>query len=137
MLDGVRKCRMRREAAPHDVPGQTYLVEQLRRVACNPPRQHVALPVCRRDLVPLQLLDDLKCARDAVKLGARRQMLPGKQESQEIRGRDRRNFLTQAAERETVDASEQTAIAPLDLCVWSCGCPCEPAAQDLAFRLEP
>ena len=63
----------------------------------------------------LQLADNLQRAVGAVKLRARRHVLPARKEAVELRGRDRFDFAAQAAQRQTMDPRQNAPVAPFDL----------------------
>ena len=106
---------MWREPSPHDVAGQAQVVEHLTVVLGDPSGQHTAFPTGRRDLVPLQLFQDLQQARTAVQLSTRRHVLPAGKKVDEVGGRHRLDLASQTAKRQSVYPSQDSPVAPLCL----------------------
>src|SRR3569833_1501226 len=109
--------RVRRDPAPHDLPGKTELVEIRRVVIPNAAVEDLALPCRCGNFVTLQLPDDLQRAFGAVQLRARRHVLPAAEEAVQVERADRFDFATQTAERHVMNAGEDTAITPLDFAI--------------------
>ncbi len=96
-------------------PGEAQIVEPGELVVFEPRRQDLRLPRRRRRLETLQLRDDGVEGVRSLPLLARHEVLPSKQEAQEILARDRLDFSAQPLHRVAVDAREERAIAPLGL----------------------
>ena len=83
----------------------------------------------------LKTFEHRQCRRKRVrsfKAGVVPDMLPGKQEAQEIAGCDRLNLLTQSPNRGEMNARQEPAIAPL--LIIDAGI--KPSAQDRTFVLQ-
>src|SRR5271156_6554827 len=122
---------MRRETTPHDVARVTELIEVFALVAADTRGQDHRFPGGGGNLVPLELADDVQCPVDAVQTRRRGDVLPTAEEPREFGRAYRLHLASQRPECQTVDASEDAAIAPLF------GNATEAATQNLAFGLEP
>src|SRR5262249_18653093 len=96
-----------------ELAGEAELVEERGLVAGDARGEDVLLPGADGSLDAGELLDDLQETGDAVELRLRRGVLPDREEAMEIRRADRLDGAAEAAERETVDAREEPAVAPL------------------------
>ena len=105
--------RMRREPSPHDFSGQAQAVEQLRIVVRDATRQHTRFPGRGRNLVALQLAQDLKQSVGSMQLRSRREMLPAAEKPHEIGGGHRLDLFAQAAQRHAMNAGQDAAVAEL------------------------
>src|SRR5207244_2397343 len=97
--------RMRRQSAPHDLTGKAQPVEQVWSITGDAASQDLRLPSRGRDLVALELLQDLKRTVDIVKRCACRDVLPGEHKPHEVGRAYRLDFFAQASQRQTMDAS--------------------------------
>ena len=107
------KRGMRRKPAPHNFSGQAQAVEQFGIVIGDAARQHVRFPSRRRNLVTLQLAQDLEQSVGSMQLRSRREMLPAAEESHEVGRGHRLDFASQAAQRHAMDAGENAAVTEL------------------------
>src|SRR5687767_1999653 len=79
-------------------------------------RKDLLLPLARRDLKTLQLLQNLDCACLPMKLLSGRNVLPATQPAHELGGSDRINLLAKRADREPLNPRQQPPVAPLQFC---------------------
>ena len=105
------------------------------------PGRLVALKTRRQDFCfpgsgwRLKTFEHRQCRRKRVRsfeAGVVPDMLPGKQEAQEIAGCDRLNLRTQSPNRGVMNARQEPAIAPL--LIVDAGI--KPSPQDRAFALQ-
>src|SRR5262249_8283678 len=82
-------------------------------------------------LVALKLAQDLKQAIGAMKLSARREMLPASKESHEVGAGYRVALFAQGSESEAMNAGENPAMAVFGFC-----CRREPALENHAFGFQ-
>ena len=75
--------------SPRNLGRQAETIEQIGFVVGNAAGQNLRFPRRRRNLIPLQLLDDLQQAIDAVQTARQHGMLPAQQETHEILRGDR------------------------------------------------
>jgi hypothetical protein len=78
-------------------------------------RQHLFFPRRRRELETLQLPNNLKYAFATMELRLGLHVLPAKQKADEVGGADWLDLTAQAAERQAVDAGQESALAPVNL----------------------
>src|SRR5579863_7738859 len=119
---GIQRRRVRRQSSPTDRSRQAKLIQPLRIVIRNPPRQNLPLPSIRRNLESLQLLQNFQRASFTRCLRPRSHMLPSQQPPQELRRRDRLNLLAQHSNGQPMDAGQQPSLAPFNfgwLLVWA------------------
>src|SRR5439155_3214062 len=107
------------------------LIEEIRCIAGDAPRQDLALPCSGRDFIALQLPDYLQQTIDAMQLCAAGDVLPSGEEAEKVCGSDRFDFSAQPAQRHPMNARENAAVAPL---LSRPGI--EAAAQDLTFTFD-
>src|SRR5207302_8165273 len=124
-----RRAATRRQAPPRHPAAQAELVELLAAVTRDARRQHIVLPAGGGELVAFELLDDRREPFRALHLIVARDVLPVKEEAQEIGSADRLDLGAQPVERVAMDAREQPPVAPLEL-RYAGG---EPPAQDAAL----
>ena len=104
----------RRQPAPANPPGEAKLVEPGRRVILDAQRQHFGLPGRGRQFVSIE---QFKHGFDALGsfgtvIGAH--PLPREQKALKVRERDRLDFRAQTVDRQAMNSSKQTAVAPFD-----------------------
>src|SRR5208282_93974 len=104
---------MRRQAAPSDRACQAQLIEVRRIIVRDSARQHKPFPSARRDFESLQLPNYFERPMLAAHLRTRSDMLPAQKPIHKLRCRDRSDLLAQGCNRQTMNASQQTALAPL------------------------
>src|ERR1700680_1715423 len=105
---------MGRQAPPPNGPGQAKLVQNLRVVVCDSPREDPIFPgVCRR-LETLQLPERFECSAISEQLSSRRNVLPTEEPAHELRGGDRLNLFSQRADGQAVNARQQSPVTPFD-----------------------
>ena len=116
--------RMRRQAAPSDRACQAQLIEVRGIVIGDSARQHKPLPRAGGNLKPLQLADDFERAMLTPHLRTGSDVLPAQQPVHELRRGDRRDLLAQRRDGQPMNASQQTALAPLGFVslAWPSGC---------------
>src|ERR1019366_606052 len=122
------QCRgMRRQAAPSHHACQAKLIEVRGIVVRDSAREHKPFPRARRNFKALQLPDHFERAMFAPHLSTWSNVLPAKKPIHELGWCDRFNLLAQRRHRQAMDASQQTALAPLGLNVGTAalGCPGE------------
>src|SRR5256885_901945 len=117
---------MRRESAPPNRTCEAELIEVRRIVVAQPLRQDLPLPSVRGDLKALQLPYNFPQSSLSAKLRAGGDMLPARQPAHELGGSGGFDLLAQHAEREAMDAGQQSPVAPFDDAIM----PRELAAQD-------
>ena len=110
-----QRSRMRRQPPPSHRSRQTELIQPLRIVIRHPPRQHLPLPRIRRNLKPLQLLQDFHRPALARSLRSWSHMLPPQQPPQKLRRRNRLNLLPQHPHSQPMYASQKSPLTPLNL----------------------
>jgi hypothetical protein len=106
---------MRRRPQPGHAPGEAEPVQQLRLVAGDTQRQHIALPGARRQAEARQLLDHAIQPLVAGLLVRRADVLVLQEEAHQHRGRDWLDLTPQLVQHRAVDARQQPPLAPLEL----------------------
>src|SRR5208337_5696097 len=92
---------------------QAQLIEVRRIVVRDSAAEHKAFPRARRNFKPLQLANDFERPMFAPYLCTRSQVLPAQQPIHELRSRDRLDLLAQGCDRQAMNPSQQTPLAPL------------------------
>ena len=77
------ECRVRRKTSPHHVARVAETIEKLGAIARDARRQNLCLPGERRNLVALELPNDLQRSVDPVQTRRRRHVLPALQEGED------------------------------------------------------
>src|SRR5512133_2015328 len=106
---------MRRQTSPAHCPGQAQTVQHCRIVAPHSPPKDLAFPRICGHLKPLQLPEYIQRAALAQYLRSRSDMLPAQQPSHELRRGHRLNLFAQSSDCKSVNACQQSPIAPFDL----------------------
>ena len=125
---------MRRNSRPHDFAREAELVEQPGFVLGDSPGENLCFPRRGGNLMSLQLSDDLKQAVCAMKLGARRQMLPARKKAVELLSRHGLDFTAQPPQSHAMDPSKHAPVAPFDLAARGSGS--ESTSESLTFGLK-
>src|SRR5208282_2252971 len=135
---GFKRGGVRRQAAPSDRACQAQLIEVRWIVVGDSASEHKPFPRARRNFKPLQLADHFERSVLASHLSAGSYMLPAQEPVHELRRGDRGDLLAQRRDRQTMNASQQTALAPLGLVFVRSGCICgeEFAAQNCSAGLH-
>src|ERR1019366_6123963 len=112
-LCGFQGRGMRRQAAPSHRACQAKLIEVCGIVVRDSAREHKPFPRARRNFKALQLPDHFERPMFAPHLSTWSNVLPAKKPIHELGWCDRLNLLAQGCHRQAMDASQETALAPL------------------------
>src|SRR5437868_6400921 len=121
--DGTRTHRQRRaslrilgwfDPPPSGPAGEAKPVQPFREIIAHAKREYIGFPRRRRKRAAVENFQN--CLDSFRSLGAMPGVdaLPCCQESLKLRNRHRLNLRTQPVQRQTMDAREQTAIAPFE-----------------------
>ena len=105
--------RMRRQAAPSHRACQAQLIEVRRIVVADSACQYKPFPRAGWNFKPLQLPDHFQRSMLASHLRTRSEVLPAQKPVHELRCFDRFDLLAQRRNRQAMNASQQTPLAPL------------------------
>jgi hypothetical protein len=126
---------MRRDATPANGSGETECIKVAGIVVGDAGGQEAAFPLAGGGFEAFELVKRLEDTFFSAELGLRSEMLPVEKPSQVNRRSDGFDLLAEGTEGEAVDALEDSALAPLDLVVFSGRGVFEGSAHEKALHL--